>query len=187
MPLIQKRMTVDGSAIASPKNIIAPIGTLINEVIQFCGGYMGEPQKIIMGGPMMGRAIPSDQMPIVKNNNAILAFSGPQSLVPEETSCINCGRCHFACPFNLIPTALTDAMEQKNAERLELIMQQPLSFFRCFFLVIFDLEIEVRRIEHILLIVDSEDSRTQDDIDAEEYILYYEHDVYDIEDRKSVV
>ena len=119
MPLIQKRMTVDGSAIASPKNIIAPIGTLINEVIQFCGGYMGEPQKIIMGGPMMGRAIPSDQMPIVKNNNAILAFSGPQSLVPEETSCINCGRCHFACPFNLIPTALTDAMEQKNAERLE--------------------------------------------------------------------
>ena len=72
-----------------------------------------------MGGPMMGRAIFSDSLPVVKNNNAILAFDGPQGLVPEETSCINCGRCHSACPFNLLPTALSDAMEQKDAEKLD--------------------------------------------------------------------
>ena len=72
-----------------------------------------------MSGPMMGRAIFSDEMPIIKNNNAILAFDGPQSLVPEETNCINCGRCHKACPFNLLPTALTEAMENKDAARLE--------------------------------------------------------------------
>lgn len=118
-PLVQKRMTIDGSAVAEPKNIIAPIGTRIADVIDFCGGYKEPPVKILMGGPMMGRAIFSDEMPIIKNNNAILAFSGPQSIIPEETHCINCGRCHFACPFNLIPTALTDAMEQKNVARLE--------------------------------------------------------------------
>ena len=119
MPLIEKRMTVDGSAVADPGNIIAPIGARIADVIEFCGGYKAPPKKILMGGPMMGRAIFSDSLPVVKNNNAILAFDGPQGLVPEETSCINCGRCHSACPFNLLPTALSDAMEQKDAEKLD--------------------------------------------------------------------
>lgn len=119
MPLVEKRMTVDGSAVAKPGNIIAPLGTRIADIIEFCGGYKEEPKKILMGGPMMGRAIFSDELPVVKNNNAILAFSGPQALVPEETNCINCGRCHQACPFNLLPTALTEAMEQKDAERLD--------------------------------------------------------------------
>ena len=118
MPLIAKRMTVDGDAVAEPKNVIAPIGTLVHDVIGFCGGYKQEPRKILMGGPMMGRAIPSDEMPIVKNNNAILAFSKEKSLVKEETACINCGRCHEACPFNLIPTALADAYERNDAQAL---------------------------------------------------------------------
>lgn len=119
MPLIEKRMTIDGSAIAEPGNVIAPLGTRIHDIVEFMGGYKAEPRKILMGGPMMGRAIFSDEMPIIKNNNAILAFDGPQSLVPEETNCINCGRCHKACPFNLLPTALTEAMENKDAARLE--------------------------------------------------------------------
>lgn len=66
----------------------------------------------------MGRAIFSDAMPIVKNNNAILAFSKAQSMVKEETSCINCGRCHQACPFGLIPTALAKAYEARDAQAL---------------------------------------------------------------------
>lgn len=119
MPLIEKRMTIDGSAIAEPGNVIAPLGTRIHDIVEFMGGYKAEPKKILMGGPMMGRAIFSDEMPIIKNNNAILAFDGPQSLVPEETNCINCGRCHKACPFNLLPTALSEAMENKDAARLE--------------------------------------------------------------------
>ena len=118
VPLIKKRMTVDGDAVAQPKNIIAPIGTLIHDVIEFCGGYKQEPRKILMGGPMMGRAIFSDAMPIVKNNNAILAFSKEKSYIPEETACINCGRCHQACPFNLLPTALADAYERRDAQAL---------------------------------------------------------------------
>ena len=87
-------------------------------MIEFCGGYKEEPRKILMGGPMMGRAIFSDAMPIVKNNNAILAFSKAQSMVKEETSCINCGRCHQACPFGLIPTALAKAYEARDAQAL---------------------------------------------------------------------
>ena len=118
VPLIKKRMTVDGDAVATPKNVIAPIGTQIHDVIEFCGGYKAEPKKILMGGPMMGRAIFSDEMPIVKNNNAILAFSGEKAYLPEETACINCGRCHKACPFNLLPTALAAAYERRDAEEL---------------------------------------------------------------------
>ncbi|MDD6881628.1 MAG: electron transport complex subunit RsxC [Firmicutes bacterium] len=117
-PLTTKRITVDGDAVTTPKNIIAPIGTMISDVIEFCGGYKQEPRKILMGGPMMGRAIFSDEMPIVKNNNAILAFSKSQALVKEETACINCGRCHSACPFKLIPTALADAYERRDAQAL---------------------------------------------------------------------
>ena len=118
IPLVEKRMTVDGSAVTTPKNIIAPIGAQITDIIEFCGGYKEEPKKILMGGPMMGRAIPSDTMPIVKNNNAILAFSKAQADIPEETACINCGRCHQACPFGLLPTAYADAYQAKDAEKL---------------------------------------------------------------------
>ena len=118
MPLINKRMTIDGDAVARPTNVIAPIGTQIHDVIEFCGGYKQEPRKILMGGPMMGRAIFSDELPIVKNNNAILAFSKAQALVKEETACINCGRCHQACPFKLIPTALAAAYERRDAQAL---------------------------------------------------------------------
>lgn len=119
IPLTSKRMTVDGDAVNQPKNIIAPIGTMISDVVEFCGGYKTPPKKILMGGPMMGRAIFSDQMPIVKNNNAILVFSKEKATIPEETACINCGRCHAACPFNLIPTALADAYEERDAEKLD--------------------------------------------------------------------
>ncbi len=119
VPLVNKRMTIDGDAVTTPKNIIAPIGTMIHDVMEFCDGYKNSPKKILMGGPMMGRAIFSDAMPIVKNNNAILAFAKNKAYLPEETACINCGRCHKACPFNLLPTGLADAYEARDAEMLD--------------------------------------------------------------------
>jgi len=118
VPLTKKRMTVDGDAVAEPKNVIAPIGTMIHDVIGFCGGYKSAPKKILMGGPMMGRSVFSDRMPIVKNNNAILAFSKEQAYIPEETACINCGRCHQACPFDLLPTGLAEAYQRRDAQKL---------------------------------------------------------------------
>ena len=89
-PLTKKRVTIDGNAVAEPKNILVPIGARIADVIAACGGYKAEPKKILMGGPMMGRAVYSDEFPIIKNNNAILVFDGPQALIPEETGCIKC-------------------------------------------------------------------------------------------------
>ena len=117
-PLTTKRITVDGNAIAEPKNIIVPIGTRLADVAAACGGYKAEPKKIIMGGPMMGRAVYSDEFPLVKNNNAILFFDGPQALIPEETGCIKCGMCTRACPFNLLPVSMVQAYEDKDVDKL---------------------------------------------------------------------
>ncbi len=117
-PLTTKRITVDGNAVADPKNIIVPIGARIADVVAACGGYKAEPKKIIMGGPMMGRAVYSDAFPIVKNNNAILVFDGPQTLIPEETGCIKCGICTRACPFNLLPVSMVAAYERKDVDKL---------------------------------------------------------------------
>lgn len=122
-PLTTKRVTVDGSAVAEPKNIIVPIGASIADVIEACGGYKGEPRKILMGGPMMGRAIYSDEQPIIKNNNAILAFNfegdAKRFDIQEETSCIKCGKCHGACPFDLLPVAIATAYDRRDAEKLD--------------------------------------------------------------------
>ena len=121
-PLTSKRVTVDGSAITEPKNIVVPIGASVADVIEACGGYKAEPKKILMGGPMMGRAIYSDEQPIVKNNNAILAFAfegdAKRFDIKEETACIKCGRCHSACPFELLPVAIAEAYDAKDASKL---------------------------------------------------------------------
>ena len=119
VPLVRKRLTVDGDAVAEPKNVMVPNGALVHDIIEFCGGYKKEPKKILLGGPMMGRAIFSDEVPVVKANNAILAFSEDLAVIPEETACINCGRCHTACPFNLLPTKFADAYQHKDVKTLQ--------------------------------------------------------------------
>ncbi len=106
IPLTKKRITVDGSAIKNPQNVIAYIGTPISEIVEFCGGYKEEPRKIIMGGPMMGVAVTSDDLPVLKQNNGILAFSKKEAELLEPTDCIRCGRCVSACPMKLMPTLL---------------------------------------------------------------------------------
>ena len=92
MPLVQRRITVDGDAVAEPKNVFVPIGTRIADVVAFCGGYKQEPKKIVMGGPMMGRATHSDETPTVKNTGSLLCFGKETATVKTETGCINCGR-----------------------------------------------------------------------------------------------
>lgn len=119
MPLTLKRVTVDGSAVANPQNVIVPIGTPIKDVIAFCGGYKSEPKKLLMGGPMMGIALASDEMPILKQNNAILAFDEQEAAMMEPTDCIRCGRCVAACPMNLMPVKLEKAVEKKDVEALQ--------------------------------------------------------------------
>lgn len=119
MPLTLKRVTLDGSAIAHPQNVIVPVGTPIKDVVAFCGGYKAEPRKLIMGGPMMGVAITSDELPILKQNNAILAFDEREAALRQPTACIRCGRCVAACPMQLMPTKLEQAAERKDVEALQ--------------------------------------------------------------------
>lgn len=118
MPLTTKRITVDGSAVNELKNVRVCIGTPVKDVIAFCGGYKGEPGKLLYGGPMMGTPIISDELPILKNTNAILAFNREDAQSLEESACIRCGRCVNACPMNLMPTMLEQYTEIKNVEML---------------------------------------------------------------------
>ncbi|MEG1943438.1 MAG: RnfABCDGE type electron transport complex subunit C, partial [Angelakisella sp.] len=119
MPLVEKMLTVDGSAIAEPKNIIAPIGTSIADMIAFCGGYRCDAKKILMGGPMMGISVPSDEYPLLKNNNAILAFDEKDAEQAPESACIKCGACLRACPFNLAPASIDKAYHAGNTDALK--------------------------------------------------------------------
>lgn len=117
-PLVTRNITVDGDAITAPQNVRVPIGTAIKDVAAFCGGYTCPPGKILMGGPMMGRAVYSDTMPVIKSNNALLFFSKEAATLPAETACIHCGRCHEACPFDLYPMMLSEAYQKKDTVRL---------------------------------------------------------------------
>ena len=119
IPLTTKRLTVDGSAITTPKNVRVCIGTPIKDIIEFCGGYKGTPRKLISGGPMMGTALMTDEFPVLKQNNAFIALDETEAKSLEPTACIRCGRCVNACPMNLMPTKLEDGVNAKNVDVLK--------------------------------------------------------------------
>ena len=119
MPMVEKCVTVDGSAIAEPKNVIAPIGTSIADIVEFAGGYSEPAAKIILGGPMTGNAIYSTDEPIVKASGAILAFNEQDTKVEDASACLHCGKCIDVCPMSLNPTGFSHAL--KNSKRDDMI------------------------------------------------------------------
>ena len=122
MPLVEKCITVDGSAIADPKNVIAPIGTSIRDVIEFAGGFKDEACKIILGGPMTGRAAYSLDEPITKTSGAILAFGEKDVKLNEASPCIHCGKCLDACPNSLDIPAFSHALKRDDkAEQIKIL------------------------------------------------------------------
>ena len=118
MPLVEKVVTVDGSAVKEPKNVIAPIGASMQSLFDFCGGFKSEARKVLYGGPMMGIAVPNTDFPVMKNTNAILAFDEKDATLPEPTACIRCGSCIDACPLNLMPAAIEAAYNKRNVDKL---------------------------------------------------------------------
>ncbi|MEE3449965.1 MAG: electron transport complex subunit RsxC [Acutalibacteraceae bacterium] len=118
VPLISKRVTVDGSAVNEAKNVIVPIGTSVRDIIDFCGGYKETCGKLIIGGPMTGVSVPDDSCPILKQNNAVLALNKKDSLLPPATDCIRCGRCIKSCPMKLAPVNIETAVKMKDIDAL---------------------------------------------------------------------
>ena len=119
MPLIERCITVDGNIVKEPKNVIAPIGTPLEDVFEFCGGFTDEPKKVLYGGPMMGITVPYLTVPVLKNTNAILAFSRNEAKVPKATACIKCNACANACPFGINPIVAAKALKTEDLAGLE--------------------------------------------------------------------
>lgn len=114
-PLIRKIVTVTGDAIANPTNLNVRIGTSYQEVLEAAGGFKTQPEKIISGGPMMGTALYTLDLPVTKASSSLLAFVKDKAAV-EETPCIRCARCVEACPLQLMPFTLAELGNRSDEE-----------------------------------------------------------------------
>ncbi len=115
-PLMERALTVTGSAFAEPRNLIVRLGTSFQDVIDYCGGFAKEPVKILMGGPMMGMAQYTTDVPVIKGTSGIVALAEEDVSIVESQTCIRCGRCVKACPMYLLPSALGILCERHKFE-----------------------------------------------------------------------
>ena len=118
MPLVEKCVTVDGSAVKEPKNVIAPIGMTIADLLEGAGGTKAEVAKALYGGPMMGLAVPSLDSSVLKNTNAVTAMDVKEATPPKPTPCIRCGACLNHCPLRLDPREISKAYKTASPEDL---------------------------------------------------------------------
>ncbi|MBR6393827.1 MAG: electron transport complex subunit RsxC [Ruminococcus sp.] len=117
MPLVTRRLTIDGNAVGEPKNVRAIIGTSFRELLDFCKTDIDSIKKLIGGGPMMGMSIPDMNMPVVKTSNALLAIKTYDER--KTSNCIRCGRCVRVCPMGLMPAEIDKAYKIKNIAELK--------------------------------------------------------------------
>jgi len=104
-PLISRMVTVTGDGVAQPMNVVARLGTTVADIINFVGGYTDRAEQLIIGGPMTGKTVTTDRVPLVKATNCILVLSEDPALGPEMP-CIRCGECAEVCPIQLLPQQL---------------------------------------------------------------------------------
>jgi len=108
MPLIERIVTITGSGVKDPQNLMVRLGTMFSDVIDQCGGFEGKPGKIIMGGPMMGLAQHNVDIPVIKGTSGILVFNAKEAKKYAPTTCIRCARCVDACPMSLMPATIAN-------------------------------------------------------------------------------
>jgi electron transport complex protein RnfC len=116
-PLVERVVTVTGPGIRRPANLMVPIGTSLEAVLEHCGGLHSATRQVIMGGPMMGMAQKTLDVPIIKGISGVLALTEPAAILEEEP-CIRCGRCLEACPMFLNPSRLAALVRNDAAEGL---------------------------------------------------------------------
>jgi len=119
-PLTHRVVTVTG-AVKTPRNIFAPIGTPVKKLIEFSDGYLGEPGKIISGGPMMGISLYTDEIPITKGTSGILVQRQDEVVMDEKSPCIRCAHCVDACPMGLTPNLIADYIKANKIDMAEKI------------------------------------------------------------------
>ncbi len=113
-PLTHRVVTVTGGGIVRPANLFVPIGTSVSALVEHCGGLSPKARRILIGGPMMGFAVGTLDIPVTKGTSGITVLSSAETDHAKQTSCIRCGRCVSACPMHLIPTRLMLAARAKN-------------------------------------------------------------------------
>ena len=118
-PLIRKIVTVTGDAVAEPQNFNVKLGTNYRELLEAAGGFKTEPEKMISGGPMMGQALYSLDIPVAKTSSALTCFTKDQVAAEAPTPCIRCGKCVSACPEFLVPQKMMAAAERNDCETFE--------------------------------------------------------------------
>lgn len=116
-PLYERALTVSGNGIKEPKNLLVRIGTTIQNVVDFCGGFEESVNILVMGGPMMGLSQWTSDVPVIKGTSGILAWTAPDPSI--EYTCIRCGRCIDNCPMRLVPTQLMKYVKYGNLSEAE--------------------------------------------------------------------
>jgi electron transport complex protein RnfC len=119
IPLVERVVTVTGPAVAQPRNLIVPLGTPLSAAIEHCGGLLPDVRQVVLGGPMMGMAQKSLDVPVLKGTSGILCLDSATAVLFEEFPCIRCGRCVEACPLFLNPTRLAQLIAGEKVEELE--------------------------------------------------------------------
>jgi electron transport complex protein RnfC len=119
-PLIERIMTMTGDGIQQPQNLRVRIGTPVSNLVQQAGGYNNEISRLILGGPMMGFTLGSDEIPVVKSSNCILAASNAIVASPDQArACIRCGECTKVCPAQLLPQQMYWHARARNFDKVQ--------------------------------------------------------------------
>ena len=124
MPMVERIVTVEGSAVKEPKNLIVPIGVSVRDVVEACGGLKEEPGKILFGGAMMGKTQDSLDNVLLKATNAVVLMNRKDTEKTAPSPCIHCGRCVAVCPLGLNPAAFSRAMELEDEDQRAALLQK---------------------------------------------------------------
>ena len=119
MPVMKRVSCISGDAVVQPSNFLYSIGTSFGELVEAAGGFKSEPEKIIAGGPMMGFAVFTTEVPTTKTSSDLICFLEDEVSKYEPINCMNCGRCVDVCPENLIPNRLAKFGDKGLAEEFE--------------------------------------------------------------------